>query len=112
MTSEPNALGGIERQEGAPLGRGCHRPRQTFSIAMRRGEGKPWSLRMARGKPRSWNRRSKGGKGEFFAIGFQRFTQRQVARAVISDPQRITIAFTAGRHRELPSCDTKLSLDS
>jgi hypothetical protein len=34
---------------------------------------------MAQGKPRSWNRRSKAGKREFFAIGFQRFTQQQVA---------------------------------
>src|SRR4029434_10055384 len=37
----------------------------------------------------------KGGKGEFFAIGFERFTKEQVARAVVSDGQRITIAFVA-----------------
>ena len=37
----------------------------------------------------------KGGKGEFFAIGFQRFTQQQVARAVVGDGQRITIPFIA-----------------
>jgi predicted enzyme related to lactoylglutathione lyase len=37
----------------------------------------------------------KGGKGEFFAIGFQRFTQQQVSRGVIRDGLRITIAFIA-----------------
>jgi len=34
----------------------------------------------------------KGRKGEIFAIGFQRFTQQQVARAVVGDGQRIAIA--------------------
>jgi len=37
----------------------------------------------------------KGWKRELLAVGFQRFTQEQVARGIVGDGQRITIAFIA-----------------
>src|SRR5947207_11810532 len=36
-----------------------------------------------------------GWKRELLAVGFQRFTQKQVARGIVGDGQRITIAFVA-----------------
>lgn len=37
----------------------------------------------------------KSGEREFFPIGFQRLTQKQVAGGVVGDRQRITISFIA-----------------
>lgn len=58
---------------------------------MRRGEGNPVVGADRSGQAAFVEQALKGGKGEIFAIGFQRFTQEQKARGVVGDGQGITI---------------------
>src|SRR5579864_6398962 len=62
---------------------------------MRRGEGNPvvradgpWQTAFVKQAIKGWKR-------EVFSVGFQRFTQEQVAGRIVGDGQRITIAFIA-----------------
>lgn len=59
---------------------------------MRRGEGNAVVGADGAGQAAFVEQALKGRKGEFFAVGFQRFTQQQVARGVVGDRQRIAIA--------------------
>jgi hypothetical protein len=60
---------------------------------MRRGEGNTVVGADSPGQTAFVEQALKGRKREFFPIGLQRFTQQQVAGGVISDGQRIAIAF-------------------
>jgi len=60
---------------------------------MRRGEGNTVIGADGPGQTAFVEEAFKGGKGELFAVGFQRFAQQQVARGIVGDRQRITIPF-------------------
>src|ERR1700686_3910057 len=62
---------------------------------MRRSEGNTVVGADGAGQAAIMEQALKGGKGEFFPIGFQRFTQEQVAGGVVGDRERITITFIA-----------------
>src|SRR6266446_8997029 len=92
MTAVLLGMAGPDPLNGDSYPQPPYRKLRELKQAMRRGKGNAVVGADGTGQAAFVEQALKGGKGELFSVGFQGFTEQQVARGVVGDRQRIAIA--------------------